>query len=290
LRTIPLSVSGIFIGTGLAWREGFSDTSITIWAVITTICFQITSNFANDYGDGIKGTDNQDRLGPDRAVQSGLLSAHSMKRGVLVMVGLSILSIIGVLAAAFGPENIGYIVLFALLGVFSIWAAIKYTVGADAYGYSGLGDIFVFGFFGLLSVLGSYFLYTKQLTATAWLPAAAIGFLCTAVLNLNNLRDIDNDKESGKRTLVVQLGNKWGRIYHYTLLMLALFCMLLYNMLESNRGIQLLHLIAFLPLLVHVLKIRKKDSPTSLDPELKKVALSTFAMSVLFLIGYYYFL
>ena len=163
MRTIPLSVSGILIGTGLAWREGFSDTSITIWAVITTICFQITSNFANDYGDGIKGTDNQDRLGPDRAVQSGLLSARAMKRGVQVMVGLSILSIIGVLAAAFGPENIGYIVLFGFLGVFSLWAAIKYTVGSDAYGYSGLGDVFVFGFFGLLSVLGSYFLYTNNL-------------------------------------------------------------------------------------------------------------------------------
>lgn len=290
MRTIPLSVSGILIGTGLAWHEGFSDTSVTIWALITTICFQITSNFANDYGDGIKGTDNPDRLGPDRAVQSGLLSAHAMKRGVLVMVGLSILSIIAVLAAAFGSENIGYLVLFALLGVFSLWAAIKYTVGSNAYGYSGLGDIFVFAFFGLLSVLGSYFLYTKQLTATAWLPAAAIGFLCTAVLNLNNLRDIDNDKESGKRTLVVQMGNKKGRIYHYTLLTLALFCMLLYDLLESNRGIQLLHLIAFIPLLVHALKIRKIDSPASLDPELKKVALSTFAMSVLFLIGYYYFL
>lgn len=290
MRTIPLSVSGILIGTGLAWREGFSDTSVTIWALITTICFQITSNFANDYGDGIKGTDNPDRLGPERAVQSGLLSAHAMKRGVLIMVCLSIVSIVAVLAAAFGSENIRNLVLFALLGVFSLWAAIKYTVGSNAYGYSGLGDIFVFAFFGLLSVLGSYFLYTKQLTATAWLPAAAIGFLCTAVLNLNNLRDIENDKESGKRTMVVQMGNKKGRIYHYTLLLLALFCMLLYNLLESNRGMQLLHLIAFIPILVHALKIRKIDSPASFDPELKKVALSTFAMSVLFLMGYYYFL
>lgn len=278
------------MGTGLAWREGFSDTPVTIWALITTICFQITSNFANDYGDGVKGTDNANRVGPDRVVQSGLLSAAAMKRGVIVMVGLSLLSIVAVLASAFGTENIGFFILFSILGVFSLWAAIKYTVGSNAYGYSGLGDIFVFAFFGLLSVLGSYFLYTKQLTAISWLPAVAIGLLCTAVLNLNNLRDIENDKQSGKRTLVVQIGGKQGRIYHFILLIGALICMLLFNILESNRGILLLHLLAFIPLLVHALKIRKIDNPSALDPELKKVALSTFALSLLFLMGYYYFL
>ncbi len=278
------------MGTGLAWREGFSDTPVTIWALITTICFQITSNFANDYGDGVKGTDNANRVGPDRVVQSGLLSAAAMKRGVIVMVGLSLLSIVAVVASAFGTENIGFFILFSILGVFSLWAAIKYTVGSNAYGYSGLGDIFVFAFFGLLSVLGSYFLYTKQLTAISWLPAVAIGLLCTAVLNLNNLRDIENDKQSGKRTLVVQIGRKQGRIYHFILLSGALICMLLFNILESNRGILLLHLLAFIPLLVHALKIRKIDNPSGLDPELKKVALSTFALSLLFLMGYYYFL
>ena len=290
MRTIPLSVSGILMGTGLAWREGFSDTSVTIWALITTVCFQITSNFANDYGDGIKGTDNPDRVGPDRGVQSGLISAAAMKRGVILMVGLSLVSIVAVLASAFGTGNIGYFILFSILGVFSLWAAIKYTVGSNAYGYSGLGDIFVFAFFGLLSVLGSYFLYTKQLTAIVWLPAMSIGMLCTAVLNLNNLRDIENDKQSGKRTLVVQIGGKMGRIYHYILLSGALICMLLYNILESNYGFRLLHLLAFIPLLVHALKIRTIESPAGLDPELKKVALSTFALSLLFLMGYYYFL
>jgi len=278
------------MGTGLAWREGFSDTPVTIWALITTICFQITSNFANDYGDGVKGTDNANRVGPNRVVQSGLLSAAAMKRGVIVMVGLSLLSIVAVLASAFGKENIGFFILFSILGVFSLWAAIKYTVGSNAYGYSGLGDIFVFAFFGLLSVLGSYFLYTKQLTAISCLPAVAIGLLCTAVLNLNNLRDIENDKQSGKRTLVVQIGGKQGRIYHFILLSGALICMLLFNILESNRGVLLLHLLAFIPLLVHALKIRKIDNPSGLDPELKKVALSTFALSLLFLMGYYYFL
>ena len=278
------------MGTGLAWREGFSDTSVTIWALITTICFQITSNFANDYGDGVKGTDNADRVGPDRVVQSGMLSAAAMKRGVIVMVVLSVLSIVAVLASAFGTENIGLFILFSLLGLFSIWAAIKYTVGSNAYGYSGLGDIFVFAFFGLLSVLGSYFLYTKHLTAIAWLPAVAIGLLCTAVLNLNNLRDIENDKRSGKKTLVVKMGSKNGRIYHYMLLVGALICMLIYSIVDSSDGARLLHLLAFIPLLVHALKIRKIDSPSMLDPELKKVALSTFALSLLFLIGYYYFL
>ena len=290
LRTLPLSISGILIGTALAWKEGISDATVTWLAILTTVCFQITSNFANDYGDGIKGTDNPDRLGPSRAVQSGRLSAGQMKAGIAIMLLLSIVSIVAVLYAAFGVEQLPYFILFVFLGLASLWAAIKYTVGVDAYGYKGLGDIYVFIFFGLLGVLGSFFLYTQQLKAITLLPAIAIGCLCTGVLNLNNLRDHDNDERSGKRTLVVKMGFAKAKIYHYGLLGTALLSMGSYNLLEGNSGWLLLHMLAFIPIVLHARVVARTDRPEALDKELKKLALSTAFMALLLMIGYYYFL
>lgn len=290
LRTLPLSISGILVGTALAWKEGFADATVTALAILTTVCFQITSNFANDYGDGIKGTDNADRLGPSRTVQSGRLSPGQMKKGITIMVVLSIVCIIAVLYAAFGIERLPYFFLFVFLGLASLWAAIKYTVGVDAYGYKGLGDVYVFLFFGLLGVLGSYFLYTQHLKAIALLPAVAIGCLCTGVLNLNNLRDHDNDARAGKRTLVVKMGYEKGKIYHYVLLGVALFSMTSYNLVEGNTGWLLLHMAAFVPLAFHAGVVARTNRPAALDKELKKLALSTALMALLLMIGYYYFL
>ena len=290
LRTLPLSISGILIGTALAWKEGISDATVTWLAILTTVCFQITSNFANDYGDGIKGTDNPDRLGPSRAVQSGRLSAGQMKAGIAIMLLLSIVCIVAVLYAAFGVEQLPYFMLFVFLGLASLWAAIKYTVGVDAYGYKGLGDIYVFIFFGLLGVLGSFFLYTQQLKVITLLPAIAIGCLCTGVLNLNNLRDHDNDERSGKRTLVVKMGFAKAKIYHYGLLGTALLSMGSYNLLEGNSGWLLLHMLAFIPIVLHARVVARTDRPEALDKELKKLALSTAFMALLLMIGYYYFL
>lgn len=290
LRTLPLSISGILVGTALAWKEGVSDTQITIWALLTTICFQITSNFANDYGDGIKGTDNEDRLGPERVIQSGRISPRQMKMGIAFMVAVSILCILGVLYVAFGLEQLPYFLLFTFLGILSLWAAIKYTVGMDAYGYRGLGDVYVFAFFGLLAVLGSYFLYTQQVHTIGFLPAIAVGSLCTAVLNLNNLRDRDNDARSGKQTLVVKMGFEKGKIYHYILLGTAFLSMVLYNVLESNSGWSLIHMLAFVPIVWHLRNVVRTKQPEKLDKELKILALSTASMAILLMIGYYYFL
>ena len=217
LRTLPLSVSGIIVGSFLG--NQFSNSSILessiFWlAMVTTIGFQVLSNFANDYGDGIKGSD-KNRTGEARMVASGKISPKHMKNAMIITTIITIIVALMLIYVAFGKENFGFSILFFLLGIASIAAAIKYTVGKSAYGYSGFGDLFVFLFFGLLSVIGSYFLYTKQLNFLIFLPATAIGFLSTAVLNLNNLRDFDQDKINQKNTLVVKLGITKAKKYHF---------------------------------------------------------------------------
>ena len=202
LRTLPLSISGIILGGFLAVSDGLFNGVIFSLALITTIGFQVISNFANDYGDGVKGTDAI-RIGEERMVSSGKISPKQMKKAIMISVILTIIFALFLIYESFGLSNFGYSVLFFILGIVSVVAAIKYTVGNLAYGYSGFGDVFVFLFFGLLSVLGSYFLFTKEIYFLLTLPAISIGLLSTAVLNLNNMRDYQNDKKSKKNTIVV---------------------------------------------------------------------------------------
>lgn len=258
--------------------------------MLTTIGFQVISNFANDYGDGVKGTDNEDRIGPARALQSGTITRASLKNGIIVSAILTLLIALVLIYKAFGLENLPYIVLFFALGLLSIWAAIKYTVGSNAYGYRGMGDLFVFLFFGLLGVLGSMFLFTKSLDYMALLPAASIGLLCVAVLNLNNLRDMVSDKKHGKITLVVKMGFDKGKIYHGFLIVTALLCFAAFIWVERFGVKSSFFMLAFVPLLIHLRKVVKTQNPKDLDPELKKVALSTFLLAVLFLISVNIFL
>ncbi|RKR12924.1 1,4-dihydroxy-2-naphthoate prenyltransferase [Maribacter vaceletii] len=290
LRTLPLSVSGILVGTAIANLYGFKDYIILVLALCTTIGFQITSNFANDYGDGVKGTDNEDRIGPQRVLQSGLLSRVQLKKGIFISIGINIVFVLALVFYSFGIENWKYIILFLILGAFSIWAAIKYTVGKSAYGYRGLGDIFVFLFFGLLSVLGTLFLYTKYITFLSILPAITVGTLSTGVLNLNNLRDFNSDKKALKNTLVVKMGYENGKIYHYVLLAIAVLCLLVFTIKIYQNWFSLLPLIVIFPLLVHAKKVVTTLEPIKLDPELKKLALATFFMSILIYFCYNYFL
>lgn len=289
LRTLPLSVSGILVGTALAIEEGFFDTSVFILALCTTLGLQILSNFANDYGDGIKGTDNEDRTGPMRALQSGIISDCEMRKAMVLTSVLTLIFALLLIYHAFGSGNFLHSLLFFALGICAIAAAIKYTVGNSAYGYRGLGDVFVFLFFGLVSVVGGYFLYTHQLDFTIFLPATAIGLLSTAVLNLNNMRDQIGDKKAGKITLVVKLGPEKAKNYHYFLIIGALAAMLLFAFFNETAGWEFLYFIAFVPLLLHLKTVHQNKNPNQLDPELKKVALSTFLLAVLFLIGSIYF-
>jgi 1,4-dihydroxy-2-naphthoate octaprenyltransferase len=283
LRTLPLSVSGILVGTALAIEKGAFDWAIFSYALLTTLGLQILSNFANDYGDGVKGTDNETRTGPLRALQSGLISPKEMKTAMFLVSILTLVFAVLLIYSAFGYERFWHSLFFFLLGVLAIAAAIKYTVGKSAYGYRGLGDVFVFVFFGLVSVVGVYFLYAKMLSGLVFLPAVAIGFLSTAVLNLNNMRDRVGDKASGKITLVVKLGGKVSKNYHYLLIIGAFLAMLLFLLMTSHSVLNFICLVAFIPLFIHLKTVHKNEVPKALDPELKKVALSTFLLAVLFL-------
>lgn len=291
LRTLPLSISGIIVGSFLGndalntqietGNQSLLTSSIFWLAIITTIGFQVLSNFANDYGDGIKGSD-KNRVGEARMVATGAISAKQMKNAMIITTIITLIVALLLIFVSFGKENFGFSILFLLLGIAAITAAIKYTVGKSAYGYSGFGDVFVFLFFGLLSVVGSYFLYTKQLDVQLFLPAIAIGFLSTAVLNLNNLRDEVQDKINHKNTLVVKLGTKNAKIYHYFLIFGALFASTIFVIINYQSAVQFLYLIAFIPLIKNVITVANNNQPSALDSELKKVALSTFLFAVIF--------
>ena len=284
LRTLPLSISGIILGGFLAMSDGLFNSLIFSLALITTIGFQVISNFANDYGDGVKGTDAI-RIGEERMVSSGKISPKQMKKAIMISVILTIIFALFLIYESFGLSNFGYSLFFFILGIVSIVAAIKYTVGNLAYGYSGFGDVFVFLFFGLLSVLGSYFLFTKEIYFLLTLPAISIGLLSTAVLNLNNMRDYQNDKKSKKNTIVVKIGLKAAKRYHYSLLLLSFISAVSYVVLTFTKTVQFIFLLAYIPLVIHALFVYNNKEELRLDAELKKVALSTFLFSVLLGLG-----
>lgn len=285
LRTLPLSVSGIIIGSCLAYYNGTFNTAIFILALLATISLQILSNLANDYGDGVKGTDNDDRIGPERALQSGKITPDEMFSAIRVNILIVILFIFLLIYTSFGSQHFLYAMLFFALGVVSIFAALKYTIGESAYGYRALGDIMVFLFFGLLSVIGTYFLYAKQLDHVLFLPACAIGLLSTGVLNLNNMRDIESDTSSNKITIAVKLGLKRAKVYHTILVVGAIALSLLFGILYYRSITNFIFVIAFIPLIIHLIAVLKAKEPKSLDPQLKVLALSTFLLAILLGIG-----
>ena len=286
LRTLPLSVSGIIVGSALAYHAGVFRWDICILALLATLGFQVLSNFANDYGDGVKGTDNHERIGPARAMQSGLLTAKQLKNGMIFTATLTLLISIALIYTAFGWERFLESTLFFVLGVLAIMAAIKYTVGKGAYGYRGLGDLFVFIFFGLVAVVGSYYLYALQLDWTVFLPALTIGFLSIAVLNLNNMRDRLSDTRANKNTLAVFLGGTKVKYYHYSLILGAFLSSLLFFYLTNTFLWSAIAFVVFIPLGKHLIYVSKNENPALLDPELKKVALATFFFSLLFTLGF----
>jgi 1,4-dihydroxy-2-naphthoate octaprenyltransferase len=283
LRTLPLSISGIIVAGFLAQFTGVFNLLIFVLSILVTLSFQILSNYANDYGDGVKGTDNENRIGPARAIQSGAISPRQLKKVIVINGFVSAILSLTLIYVSFGRENLLLTLAFIGLGAASIWAAIRYTVGEKAYGYRGLGDVFVFLFFGLVSVLGGYFLYAENFQIAFVLPGVSIGLLSTAVLNLNNLRDRDSDKISNKITVVVSLGVKRSKIYHTLLVLIPLLSSLAFNYVYDLLAFQnFIYLIAFLPLIQNLVVVWNNSEAVDLDPELKKVALSTFLYSLLF--------
>jgi len=286
LRTLPLSISGIILASCLALYNGFFDWGIFALAILTTLSFQILSNLANDYGDGVKGTDNKERIGPERAVQSGKITPEELYNAIKINILISIVLAFMLVFRAFGVKHLLLTVLFFALGIASVVAAIRYTVGNKAYGYKGLGDIFVFVFFGLVSVIGCYVLYAKQVDHVVFLPAITVGLLSAGVLNLNNMRDRQSDKKSNKITLAVKLGEKNARRYHNLLIVVSIITSGLFGVLYYTSPYNLIFMLAYIPLIVHLKKVNTNTNPEDLDPELKKLALTTVLLAILMGIGY----
>lgn len=286
LRTLPLALSCVVISAFMAEYYGGFSWGIFVFSTLTTILLQVLANFANDYGDAINGADNAGRVGPDRMVQSGIISAAQMKRAMIITGALAIVTGIALLYISFGSKLFTTIplVLF-LLGLLSIGAAVKYTAGKNPYGYRALGDLSVFLFFGLLGVLGNLFLYTHSYQISFLLPAISIGALSMAVLNLNNMRDRIEDQKAGKMTIPVHLGQKGAKAYHIILLTLGLITSIMFSLQLDRPVYQFIYLIPFVLLTLHALKVIKTIDPVQFDPELKKVALSTFFFSILFGLG-----
>jgi 1,4-dihydroxy-2-naphthoate octaprenyltransferase len=280
LRTLPLSLSGIILGSGIAASHGYWNGIVFLLSLLTTVLFQILSNLANDLGDSLKGTDNAQRIGPMRSVQSGVISAGEMKNAVIFSAILSFIS--AGLLIYFGTKELSNSVLltYVVLAIACVIAAITYTVGKKAYGYHGLGDLMVLLFFGGVSVLGVYPLFAKHFDWLLILPAFTIGSFSTAVLNLNNMRDRLNDERSGKRTLVVLMGPNLAKLYH-VLLILGGIAMILTYLFQIQNQYAFLGLAPCIVLLLHVRKVMATKNPADFDPELKKVALSTFAFALL---------
>lgn len=281
LRTLPLSVSGIILGSFYALSQSYFNWKILGFGILTTIGLQVLSNYANDYGDGVKGTDNENRIGPKRAIQSGMISPSEMKKGIYTTAILTLFFAICLIYSAFSDEYLLYSLFFLGLGILAILSAVKYTVGKNAYGYFGFGDLFVFIFFGWVSVLGTYFLYAKQMDYLLVLPASALGLLSAGVLNLNNMRDVDSDTQSKKNTLVVKMGLANAKVYHYTLLTVAIVLTVLFAVLYGFRIDQYLFVLVFIPIIKHVITVYKNKEARLLDSELKKLALSTFLLAIL---------
>lgn len=286
LRTLPLSVSGIILGSCFAYYNGHFNPLILTLAILTTISLQVLSNLANDYGDGVRGTDNEERVGPQRALQSGKITPDEMFEAIRLNILVVIVLTLGLLWAAFGTGNFLYLLLFIILGGFAVYSALNYTMGDSPYGYRALGDVFVFVFFGLVSSIGSYFLYMQTIDHVVILPAIALGLLSVGVLNLNNMRDLQSDSNAGKITLAVKLGMARAKQYHTILIIGAMVITIVFSILYYVEPYNFLYLLAFVPLSIHIRKIKEAMQPNDFDGQLKVLALSTFLFSVLLGLGY----
>ena len=282
-RTLPLAISSIIVGSGLAAFGHGIRPMVMAAALLTAVLLQLLSNLANDLGDHLHGTDNADRIGPQRAVQSGAITPSSMRRAMVICAILALASGLWLIITALGfsLQTLG----FLLLGLLAIGAAVKYTFGSNPYGYAGLGDLSVFLFFGIVGVMGTYFLHTRALDWSTLLPAIGFGLLSAGVLNVNNMRDIRNDMASGKITLAVRLGPDGAKSYHAFLVVGGLSCLMIFTALHFRGMPQWGFLITTSLLASHLRLVLRNNDPAGLDPELKRLALGTFATAIAYAVG-----
>jgi 1,4-dihydroxy-2-naphthoate octaprenyltransferase len=284
-RTLPLALASILTGGFLAKSTGQFNGLVVTLAALTTILLQILSNLANDYGDSQNGADSVHRQGPLRAVQSGAITPAEMKRAMWGFSIAALASGIALLLVALGAAGTWVLLAFFVLGLAAIWAAVNYTAGSRPYGYAGLGDVSVFLFFGIVGVCGTYFLQARSLPLAVLLPAAALGCFATAVLNVNNIRDIASDELAGKITVPVRLGPRHARRYHWLLLLLGVGGTVVYVALTYHSPWQWLFVLSLPLFAFNGYQVWSRQESPRLDPLLKQMALSTLVFTILFGLG-----
>ena len=275
-RTLPAAAAGIVMGAALAWRDGFFRLDASLVCLFTALLLQIGSNLANDVFDFERGTDTAERLGPTRVTQAGMLTPRQVKAGMAVVFGLS--AVLGLYLAWLG----GWVII--VMGIAAILSAIAYTGGPFPLGYHGLGDIFVFIFFGLASVAGTYYIQAGAVTPAVWLMTVPPGLIVTAILVVNNLRDLDHDRKAGKHTLAVRLGEEGTKIQYIACMAIA------YLALIPTIGLNLIPwttLLAWLslPLAVQATKVVLTQKGRPLNMVLAETGQTALAFSLLFWVG-----
>ena len=284
-RTLPLALSCILMGCFLAYADGNFSGLVAILSVLTTVLLQVLSNFANDYGDAVSGKDSDLREGPRRAVHGGRITVRAMQRAIILFSGLSLACGIGLLYVALQNASAKVFWVFLGIGLACIAAAITYTAGKRPYGYVGLGDLSVLIFFGWVGVLGTYYLHTLIWNWDLLLPATSCGLFAVAVLNINNIRDIDSDRATGKNSIPVRLGRERAVVYHWLILGTGMACVLLYSFTHYSNYTHWLFLLSFPLFIRNGLAISRLKKAAELDPYLKQMALSTLLFVVLFGLG-----
>lgn len=284
-RTLALAVASTGLGLFLAAAGGLFQGLLAALTVLTAILLQILSNLANDYGDSLHGADSQERVGPRRAVQSGLISRKQMRNAIAAVVALTMICGLAMVWLAFGAQAILLVLLFLLLGAAAIWAAIAYTASSRPYGYAGLGDLFVFVFFGWVAVAGSYYLQRHALPLDVFLPATSCGLFAVGVLNVNNIRDRESDRRAGKFSVPVRLGLRRARLYHWALLLGGLGAALLYVLLNYHSPWQFLFILSAPLFVANGLAVSRRVEAAQLDPLLKQLSISTLLFVLTFGLG-----
>ena len=284
LRTLPLALSCILMGSFLATAAGKFDVLIFTLSCLTTVLLQVLSNFANDYGDTVNGKDTDARVGPKRQVHAGAISVLSMRRAIFWLAGASFVSGLWLLYEALRSAPPQTFWVFLGVGIGAIIAAITYTAGKNPYGYAGFGDVAVLVFFGWVGVLGSYYLYTLSLDWSLLWPATSCGLFAVGVLNLNNMRDIKSDTLTGKRSIPVRIGRHNAAWYHTALLVVGLGCAIAYVLRKNYEPIGFLFLLTA-PLFYLNIRAVWLKTDQHLDPYLKQLALTTLLFVVLFGLG-----
>lgn len=280
LRTLPLSLAGVILGVTLAADK----TDVSPWTAalifLTTVCLQILSNLSNELGDTLSGTDSADRQGPKYALGSGDMTIGDIKKLILMFIGLCVISGLAMIQVSFGSLFKTESICLEALGAAAIVGAMKYTLGKNPYGYRGLGDVFVFIFFGLVSVLGGYYVAARELPPLIMLlPASAIGCFSVGVLNVNNIRDMKTDAVN-RVTVAIKLGMKGARIYQTVLIVAGWILMPVFCAIYDSAPGHFLFLIT-LPLYIKHLQGVWTRSERALDPMLPMLVISTFFLSIL---------